>query len=60
MPRRPAHPDDLYRLAVPFEPRLSPDGRTVAFTVKRSSVGRDGYRHAIWLAPTDGSAEPDA
>ena len=54
---RPARPDDLYRLAVPFEPRLSPDGRTVAFTVKRSAVGRDGYRHAIWLAPTDGSAE---
>ena len=54
---RPARPDDLYRLAVPFEPRLSPDGRTVAFTVKRSAVGRDGYRHAIWLAPTDGSAD---
>ena len=54
---RPAHPDDLYRLAVPFDPRLSPDGRSVAFTVKRSAVGRDGYRHAIWLAPTDGSAD---
>ena len=33
---RPARPDDLYRLAVPFDPRLSPDGRIVAFTVKRS------------------------
>lgn len=54
---RPARPDDLYRLAVPFEPRLSPDGRLVAFTVKRSATGKDDYRHAIWLAPTDGSAD---
>jgi acylaminoacyl-peptidase len=54
---RPAHPHDLYRLAIPFEPRLSPDGSRVAFTVKRSSVGRDGYRHAIWIAPADGSAD---
>ncbi len=51
---RPARPDDLYRLAVPFDPRLSPDGRSVAFTVKRSSVGRDGYRLSVWLAPADG------
>jgi dipeptidyl aminopeptidase/acylaminoacyl peptidase len=52
---RPARPDDLYRLVVPFEPSLSPDGRTVAFTVKRSSPGKDGYRHSVWLAPVDGS-----
>ena len=56
MPRS-ARPDDLYRLAVPTDPRLSPDGRTVAFTVKRSAVGRDGYRQAVWLAPVDGSAD---
>jgi Tol biopolymer transport system component len=53
---RPARPDDLYRLAVPFDPRLSPDGTLAAFTVKRSSAGRDAYRHAIWTAPVDGSA----
>ena len=52
---RPARPDDLYRLSVPFDPRLSPDGRLVAFNVKRTAVGRDGYRYAIWLASTDGS-----
>jgi dipeptidyl aminopeptidase/acylaminoacyl peptidase len=52
---RPARPDDLYRLAVPFDPRLSPDGSRVVFTVKRSSVGRDGYRQAIWSAAVDGS-----
>ncbi len=53
---RPARPEDLYRLQVPFDPRLSPDGRTVVFTVKTSAVGFDGYRHSIWAAPVDGSA----
>ncbi len=53
---RPARPDDLYRMLVPFDPRLSPDGGRVAFVVKRAAVGNDGYRHGIWLAPTDGSA----
>ncbi len=52
---RPARPDDLYRLAVPFDPRLSPDGSQVAFTVKRAAVGKDAYRHSIWLVPVDGS-----
>ncbi|HYO42930.1 MAG TPA: S9 family peptidase [Candidatus Limnocylindrales bacterium] len=57
MPRS-VRPDDLYRISVPMDPRLSPDGRMVAFTVKRTAVGMDGYRHAIWLAPADGGAEP--
>ena len=51
---RPARPDDLFRLAVPFDPVLSPDGRHVAFSVKRTSVGHEGYRHSVWMAPTDG------
>src|SRR5215204_6548520 len=54
MPRSP-RPDDLYRLAVPHDPRLSPDGSRVVFSVKTSSVARDGYRQAIWSAPVDGS-----
>jgi dipeptidyl aminopeptidase/acylaminoacyl peptidase len=53
---RSARPDDLYRLRVPFDPSLSPDGRTVAFTVKRIAAGYDGYRHAIWTAAVDGSS----
>ncbi|HEY3334773.1 MAG TPA: S9 family peptidase [Candidatus Limnocylindrales bacterium] len=53
---RPARPDDLYRLAVPHDPQLSPDGTRVVFTVKRTSVGKDGYRLSIWTAPVDGSA----
>ena len=52
---RPARPDDLYRLRVPFEPRLSPDGRLAAFTVKASAPANDGYRTSIWAVPMDGS-----
>ena len=53
---RPAQPDDLYRLHIPTEPAVSPDGTLVAFTVTRSATGRDGYRASIWAAPRDGSA----
>jgi hypothetical protein len=31
---RPASPDDLYRLRVALDPRLSLDGRTIAFTIQ--------------------------
>ena len=55
MPRA-ARPDDVYRLHVPTDPRLSPDGASVAFTVTSSAAGKDGYRTAIWSASTDGSA----
>jgi len=53
---RSARPEDLYRLRVPTEPQLSPDGSQVAFTVKVSAPRGDGYRQAIWLAAVDGSA----
>ena len=55
---RPARPDDLYRLAVPIDPRLSPDGRGSRSRSSASASARDGYRTAVWLAPADGSARP--
>jgi dipeptidyl aminopeptidase/acylaminoacyl peptidase len=55
MPRLP-RPDDLASLVVPTDPRLSPDGATVAFVVQSASRRRDGYHHALWCVPTDGSA----
>jgi len=57
MPRSP-RPDDLFALRVPTEVTLSPDGRQAAFVVKSVAPGRDGYRHAIWTVPADGSAPP--
>ncbi len=55
MPRAP-RPDDLYRLRIATEPRVSPDGRFAAVTLQTVAPGFDGYRHAIWLIPTDGSS----
>jgi dipeptidyl aminopeptidase/acylaminoacyl peptidase len=52
---RPARPEDLARLRLATEPRLSPDGRLVAFTVQTVAPGQDGYRTAIWLAAANGS-----
>ncbi len=54
---RPPRPEDVYRLLFPLDPQLSPDGSRVAFTVKRTATGKDGYRQSIWMTPTDGSSE---
>ena len=51
---RPPKPDDLYRLRIPIGVRLSPDGRSVVTALKTVAPGFDGYRHALWLVPTDG------
>jgi dipeptidyl aminopeptidase/acylaminoacyl peptidase len=51
---RPIAPDDLYRLRIPTDPRLSPDGTRATVTVQTSAPRRDGYRQAIWLVPIDG------
>ena len=55
---RPFRPDDLYRFRVPTDPRLAPDGSLAAFTVQTVAPAKDGYRHAIWVVPTDGDGEP--
>lgn len=57
MPRAP-RPDDLYRIRVPVEPRISPDGSLAVVTLTTPAPARDDYRHALWAVPTDGSAEP--
>ena len=44
MPRAP-RPDDLYRLRVATEPRLSPDGALAVVTLQTVAPGFDGYRH---------------
>ena len=55
---RPPRPDDLYRLRVATQPRLSPDGRLAVVTLQTVAPGYDGYRQALWIMPTDGSAAP--
>jgi dipeptidyl aminopeptidase/acylaminoacyl peptidase len=53
---RAPRPDDLFQLRVPTGPVPSPDGRRICCTVKASAPDRDGYRSALWMVPTDGSA----
>ena len=51
-------PDDIYELVAASDPRLSPDGATVAFVVTWIDRAENDYRSAIFLAPIDGSSQP--
>lgn len=53
---RPPRPEDVYRLRVPTEPRLSPDGRLAVATVRVAAPTRDAYRSAIWAVGLDDGA----
>lgn len=51
-------PEDVYDLIWVSDPRLSPDGQTVAYVVWRVDRGANDYASAIWLAAADGSSAP--
>ena len=51
-------PEDLYDLKWASDPRLSPDGKTVAYVVSSIDREENAYRGAIWLAAVDGSSPP--
>src|SRR5438552_3335662 len=51
-------PEDVYELTGAGDPRISPDGRTIAYDVWRVDREANDYSSAIWLAPTDGSGPP--
>jgi dipeptidyl aminopeptidase/acylaminoacyl peptidase len=51
-------PEDLFELAWAGDPRLSPDGKVVAFVVWGLDREQNDYRSAIWLSPLDGSSPP--
>jgi len=50
--------EDIYALAGTTDPRLSPDGRTIAYVVWGIDRDANAYRSAIHLVPVDGSAPP--
>ena len=43
-------PEDLYDVVWASDPRLSPDGKTVAYAVNSIDRDENTYRSAIWLA----------
>ena len=52
--RRPIEAEDVLAFAVVDEPRLSPDGETVAYTRKLADAAANAYRSAIWTVPFKG------
>jgi dipeptidyl aminopeptidase/acylaminoacyl peptidase len=53
-------PADIGGLVAAGDPRLSPDGRTVAFTVTTADLDANVYRTSIWMAGADGGDEARA
>jgi dipeptidyl aminopeptidase/acylaminoacyl peptidase len=51
-------PEDVYELTGVGDPRLHPDGRTVAYVVWWIDREENTYGGAIWVASTDGSVAP--
>ena len=51
-------PEDVYAITSAGDPRLSPDGRLIAYVVTRIDREESVYRSAIWVVPVDGSEEP--
>jgi dipeptidyl aminopeptidase/acylaminoacyl peptidase len=51
-------PEDVFELTGVADPRLSPDGRTVAYVVWRLDKESNETKGAVWLAPVDGSSPP--
>jgi len=51
-------PEDVYELVNAGDPRISPDGSRIAYTVTTLDADANEYKGAIWVAPVDGSGEP--
>ena len=51
-------PQDVFQLTGAADPRISPDGTTVAYVVTGLDGQANEYRGAIWLAALDGSSPP--
>jgi dipeptidyl aminopeptidase/acylaminoacyl peptidase len=46
--------DDILGLKTVSDPRVSPDGRSVAYVVESLNPERDAYQTDVWLVPTAG------
>lgn len=57
-PRRGMSPDAIYDLPVLSDPRLSPDGRAIAFVVTHADRAGNQYRSSVWIAASDGRSAP--
>ncbi len=51
---RPWTSEDILALKTVSDPRLSPDGKTVAYVVESLNAEKDAYQTDVWLVPTAG------
>ncbi|TCK26379.1 S9 family peptidase [Pseudonocardia endophytica] len=51
-------PEDIGRLVTLGDAAVSPDGRWIAFTVRRVDLDANRYRSSVWLAAADGGSAP--
>jgi dipeptidyl aminopeptidase/acylaminoacyl peptidase len=52
--KRPVLPDDIYALKEITALEVSPDGKTLAYTIERADKKEDAFRHELWLSGVDG------
>ena len=52
--KRPITIDDLAKIRLLDDPRPSPDGTRIAFTIRVMDLDDDGYRSQIWVMPSEG------
>ena len=55
--RRTLTPDDFYNTQTVTEPRVSPDGKWVAYVVSTNDRDADESRSAIWMVSWDGTQQ---
>ncbi|WP_206203119.1 S9 family peptidase [Thioalkalivibrio sp. XN8] len=55
---RPFDVEDLVRLARVSDPQVAPDGRAVVYVLRETDIEGNRGLNGIWLARTDGAAEP--
>jgi dipeptidyl aminopeptidase/acylaminoacyl peptidase len=49
--------EQIVDMRIPFDTQISPDGKWIAFTLAPMGKANEHYLAAIWLVPSDGSAE---
>lgn len=52
--KRPITPDDLYRIKNVSDPRVSPDGKWIAYTVSVPNLKDNNFNSDIWVIPVSG------
>ena len=52
--RRPMTPEDLYKIKKVSDPRISPDGKWIVYTVSVPNLKANKYNSDIWLIPVVG------